>query len=796
MMYSNYIKVALRNLAKNRIYSVINIFGLSLGITACMLIVLYAKDDLSFDRFHANAERIWRVTADMVDPEGKTSHLGSTGMMPGPAFKDHIPEAEEFVRVQSAFVTVRNKEGAFGQEALWADESLFDVFTFPLLYGHPSTALKDLHSLVISEDLAKKYFGKTNVLGQRLEIMTGFTSQSFVVSGVVKNTPQNSSLRLGMVLPMKNRQLRDNDHHWINFYLNTFVKFREGTDIASVERRFAQVYAHESRDDLKQMEEQMQFRDKIYYHLQPLLNMHLSTEFPADNGLTGAGNPTGSLILSAIAVFLLIIASINFINLTVARSIKRAREIGVRKVVGGSRTQLIVQFLGESFVLSFFSFLFACLLTWLVLPVFNRLAGKELAFSYLLDTKLVAGYILLFLVTGLLAGFYPALVLSRFRPVDTLYGRLSFNGKNYLSRGLLVFQFTLSTFLIIATITLYRQFNYLVSFDLGYDRSNVVAVTFNMKKADELQILRRELLKSPAIESVTGDQDGSSYTLANINGGKEINFNIKYVDEHFFRLFKIPVMSGRNFSSSFSSDTSEAVVVNESFVEKAGWKKPLGEVVDFFYRNQKFRVIGVIRDYHYTDLSQKIGPQLFTIHPGWRYGRQFLRLKPGQTTAALAHLERTAKTLYPGQPFGYEFEDDSIRESYDKEARWKQIVAFAALLTIFVSCIGLFGLSVLSAEKRAKEIGIRKVLGASVASIAGKLSVDYLRLLLIAACIALPAGWWAMNIWLQDYPYRITLSPLFLAAAAGLVMVVGLLTLSFQSLKAALANPVKNLRTE
>lgn len=795
-MIRNYIKVAIRNLQKNRIYSIINIFGLSLGIAACMLIFLYAKDDLSFDRFHKDAGRIWRVTADIVNPAGEISHMGSTGMMPGPAFKDHIPETEEFVRVQSAFVTVRTKEGAFGQEALWADESLFNVFTFPLLYGHPSTALSDLHSLVISEDVAVKYFGRTDVLGQRLDIATGFTSQSFVVSGVVKSTPQNSSLRLSMVLPMKNRQQRDNDRHWVNFYLNTFVKLRPGADIASVERRFSQVYARESRDDVREMEEKYQFKEKISYHLQPLLDLHLSTDLPADNGLSGAGNPTGSLILSAIAVFLLVIASINFVNLTVARSIKRAREIGVRKVVGGSRRQLVVQFLGESFVLSFFSFVLACLLTWLILPVFNQLAGKELAFSYLLDIQLVLGYIFLFFLTGLLAGFYPALVLSRFRPVETLYGRFSFNGKNYLSRTLLVFQFTLSTFLIIAAITLYRQFDYLVGFDLGYDRSDVVSVKFNMKKAEELEVFRQELLKNPAIAMVSGDQDGSSYTLANINGDKEINFNIKYIDQHFFPLFKIPLIKGRNFSSSFSSDTSEAVVVNESFVKKAGWKEPLGEVVDFFYKNRKFRVIGVIRDYHYADLSQKTGPQLFTTHPDWKYGRQYLRLKPGQATAALAHLELTSKKLYPGQPFSYEFEDDTIRENYNNEARWKQIVGFSALLTIFVSCIGLFGLSVLSAEKRAKEIGIRKVLGASVTSIAGKLSADYLRLLLLASCIALPAGWWAMNAWLQDYPYRIVLSPLFLASAVALVMLIGLLTLSFQSVRAALANPVKNLRTE
>lgn len=795
-MIRNYIKIALRNLVKNRVYSVINILGLSVGIAACMLIFLYAKDDLSFDHFHKNKENMYRLTVDMTKPSGEQSHFGSTGMMPGPAFARYIPEVESFVRLQSDNVTVKNAQGAFAQEALWADANLFTFFTFPLLYGNAATALSDLHAVVISEDLAKKYFGRSDVMGQPLQVTTGFTQQTFVVSGVVKDPPQNSSLRPQLVLPMKNKELRNKDTQWVNFYLNTFVQLRPGTDLQKFEQRMNEVYNREAADNIREMEKLYQFRDKIRYHAQPLLAMHLSKELPADNGLTSPGNANASLILSGIAIFLLIIASINFINLTVARSIKRAREIGVRKVVGSSQRQLVAQFLGESFVLSFFSFALACCLTWLALPFFNRLAGKALSFSYLLDAQLMAGYFLLFLVTGLLAGFYPALVLSRFRPVETLYGRVRLGGKNYLSRGLLVFQFALSAFLVIATITLYRQLNYLVNFDLGYDRHNVLSVELNMQKSDELKVFRQELLKHPAIEKVSGDQGGNWQTIANINGGKEMEFNMKLIDADYFPLFTIPVVKGRNFSANLVADSAEAVMVNETFVKNAGWADPLGQVVDFFYMNKKFRVIGVVRDYHYLDLNQKIGAQLFTMNPRYRYGKQYLKLREGSITEGLAHLERTAKSMYPGQPFAYTFEDDAIAGNYEKEARWKQIVGFSAVLTIFISCIGLFGLSVLNVEKRAREISIRKVLGASVRSIAGKLSADYLKLVAIATALALPAGWWCMSLWLQDYPYHTPLSWLIFGGTVVLIVLLALATVGIQAIRAALANPVKHLRAE
>jgi putative ABC transport system permease protein len=761
-----------------------------------MLIVLYGKDEVSFDRFHQNKENIYHLTADFVGLQGGVSKQSSTGMMPGPAFKKNIPEVESFVRIQAAVFNIKSKGEVFEQEALWADDNLFSVFTFPFVYGNPSTTLNDLHSVVLSERLAEKYFGNANAVGKTLEMKAGDTFENFVVTGVVKNSPQNSSLQVEMILPMKYHQIEDDDKNWMNFFLNTFLVLKPGADPKKVEEKMAAVYAIEAAPDIKEMVEKYDSKEQTRYHLQPLLAMHLSEDYPANNGLSHASESIYSYMLFGIAGFILVIACINFINLTVARSLKRAKEIGVRKVIGGERKQLIFQFLGESFVLSFLAFVVACLLAYLLLPFFNKLANKELAFSYLLDLKLIAGYIVLFIITGLLAGFYPALVLSGFKPAETLYGKLRFSGKNYLSKSLVVFQFTLSTFLIIATITIYSQFNYLTGFDLGYDDNDVVVMNTGSIDYQSMNTFKTELYKEPAIKQITADLGGTRYTMAHINGEHNIDFNIVTTDEDYLPLFRIPVIKGRNFSTEFASDSVNAVIINESFAKTAGWREPIGKEVDFFYNNKKYTVIGMIKDYHFASLKNKIDPQLFMYAPAYHYGRTHLKITQGHKAAALSHLEHTFKKLYPARPFSYVFKDDDNRESYEKEEKWKQIIAFSALLTIFISCMGLFGLAALSAEKRAKEIGIRKVLGASVASIVQKLSGEFIRLVLIASCISLPLSWWAMNKWLENYPYRITLHATIFGVAIIIAIAVALVTVSYQSLKAAMANPVKNLRSE
>lgn len=795
-MFSNYFKTAFRNLWRSKVFSLINIVGLSVGLGCCMLIFLYAKDELSFDRFHKNAKRIYHLTADFKSPDGQVKKSSITGMMPGPNFTAQVPEIESFVRVGKENFTTRQGANIFDQEVLYADSNFFSFFTFPMLEGNPATALKDVHSVVLSEEIAEKYFGKQKALGKLLEIKVGETFQPFVVTGVTKKSPQNSSIKIKMLVSMAFSQTLNVDNRWFNFYLNTFFLFKPGANPKTVQAKMARVFNTEAKDQLKEEQEKYGFKNKVSFGLQPLLQIHTSTDYPAIDGLSDASNPMYSYILTGIAFFIMLIACINFINLSVGQSLKRAKEVGIRKVVGGLRYQLIAQFLGESFILSFIAFLFALLLVLLALPFFNTVSNKALSFSYLLDAKLIAGYVALFFITGLLAGFYPAVVLSGFNPVQALYNRQKFAGKNYLSKGLVIVQFTLATFLIISTITIYSQFNYLTHYNLGYNDKNVAVVKNVYIMGDKLVNFKAALLKNPSITGITADDGGRWRSKALVNKGGEINFDIKEIDEDYLPLFEINMAQGRNFSKGLVSDIGQSVLVNESFAKKAGWKTPLGQVVDFYTDNKKYKVVGVVKDYNFLSLTQKIDPLLFIMKPDNQYENVFIKIKDGHTADVLAYIEKTYKSFFPLNPYQYTFKDAANAEQYSSEAKWKQVITFGAVLTIFISCIGLFGLATLSAEKRKKEIGIRKVLGASVQAIATKLSNDFLQLVIIAALIAMPTAWWAMDKWLQNYPYRININGWIFFFATLIVLVVALVTVSFQSIKAAVANPVKSLRTE
>ncbi|HEX8529717.1 MAG TPA: FtsX-like permease family protein, partial [Cytophagales bacterium] len=481
-----------------------------------------------------------------------------------------------------------------------------------------------------------------------------------------------------------------------------------------------------------------------------------------------------------------------------ARSLKRAREIGIRKVIGGDRRQLIVQFLGESFLLCGVAFVGAVGLVELVLPTFNGLSNKALALSYLLDARLVLGYVALFLATGLLAGGYPAFVLSGYSPVQTLYRRFRLAGKNYLQKSLVVLQFALASFLIIATLTVHAQFNYLLSKKLGYNDSNTVNLDKPNLSPREAGLLKEQLLANPAVERVAAKNLGGWNTTAKVNGETQISFSYEVIDPDYLPLLQIPVVRGRNFSRDLPADSMQSVLVNETFVKEAGWQQPLGQVVNFWTREHKlYTVVGVVKDYHFASLNEKIRPQLFTLKNGDNnQGRVLVRLRPGAETAGLQHIEATFKALFPINPYGYTFLDQENAKRYEAEARWKQIMLFGAVLTIFISCIGLFGLATYAAEKRTKEIGIRKVLGASVPAIVRLLSSDFLKLVCFSFVFAFPVAWYATGQWLQNYPYRVPVSAWMFAGAALLALLIALGTVSFQAIRTALANPVKSLRNE
>jgi putative ABC transport system permease protein len=796
-MFKNYFKIALRNLNRNKIYSFINIAGLSIGLACAMLIILFVKDEVSYDRFHNNVGHIYRIVRE-GSYENKPYKDPNTGYFQGPRFAQNVPGIKSYVRVQSGTNDIRLGNDIKSQELLYVDSNFFSFFSFPLLDGDPKSCLKDPHSIVLSEDVAKRQFGTTNVIGKIVMMKEDSVFVPYQVTAVAKKVPQNSSIKFDVLLPIKESEAdAQNSENWFNFFLNTFVVIDPKANIKDVERNMQQFYERDSKEIRKAMI--AKYGPEGWgglYFVQPFLQMHLSTDLPAQNGLSDASNPMYSYILSAIAIFILFIACINFVNLTVARSVKRAKEIGIRKVVGGDRKQLIFQFLGESYLLCLIAFVLALVLVYYILPVFNTLSNKALALSYLLDAKLVAGYVVLFLITGFLAGFYPALILSGYQPVTTLYGRFQLAGKNYLQKSLVVLQFALASFLIIGTFIMYAQFKFLTTKDLGYDDKNVIVVNTGFTRHDKAKVFKEELLKNPNIINVALKNGGMWGTIAKANNDSTINFAYETIDESYLPLLKIKLVEGRNFSPDFPSDSTHSVLVNESFVKRAGWKNPLGQIVDFFYRNEKYTIIGVVKDYHYAPLNQEIQPQLFTMKNDNAYGIALVKIKPGTETESLRHIQKTFKSIFPLNPYTYVFKDEENRKNYEAESKWKQILLFGAVLTIFISCIGLFGLSVLSAEKRTKEIGIRKVLGASVQSIVTILSKDFLKLVLFALVIAMPLAWMAANKWLQNYPYRITLNWVLFVVSALLVILVSLFTVSFQAVKAAVANPSKSLKTE
>jgi len=799
-MIKNYFKIAFRNLHRNKIYSFINIAGLSIGLACTMLIILYVKDEVSFDKFHKNVSNIYRIVTKSKH-DGIEYKDGNTGLLQGPRFAQNIPGIVSFVRVQSGAEDIRTGAEIQSQDLLYVDSGFFSVFTFPLLNGNPATCLIEPHSIVLSEDAAKKQFGTTDAVGKIIMLKDDSVFVPYKVTAVAKRCRQNSSIKFDVLLPFKESAAdAQNNDNWFSFFLNTFIVINPKTNLQVVENQMQQFYLADAKETFKKMVEKYgggADASMGTYFLQPFINMHMNTELPAQNGLSNASNPMYSYILSGIALFVLLIACINFVNLTVARSVKRAKEIGIRKVVGSDRKQLIFQFLGESFLLCFIAFALAIALVQLILPIFNDLSNKALAISYLFDIKLIAGYVLLFFVTGLLAGFYPALVLSRYKPVESLYSRFNITGKNYLQKSLVVLQFALASFLIIATFTIYAQFDFLTKTDLGYDDSNIVIVKKDHIKHSQAALFKTELLKDPRIVDVAAKNGGQWMTGAKLSNDSSISFNYETVDESYIPELKIPLMQGRNFSKAYPADSTNSVLVNESFVKQAKWKKPLGETVNFFYNNNEiYHVIGVVKDYHYLALNQKIGPQLFTMKNDNSYGMFNIKIKPHTETESLKYIQKTFKQFFTLSPYSYVFKDQQKLKDYESEAKWKQIILFGAVLTIFISCIGLFGLSVLSAEKRTKEIGIRKVLGASVNSVVTILSKDFLKLVLISLSISIPLVWLAADKWLQNYPYRIALSWWLFIAGAILVIVIALATVSFQAFKAAIANPVKSLRTE
>jgi putative ABC transport system permease protein len=788
-MLKNYFKIALRNLLRYKAYSFINIMGLAISMASSILILLWVLNELSYDRFHPKADRIYRITCYIEDFKAAVNPAA----MPV-TLKKEIPAIQEFVRISSPeTILFQSGDRKFEEKnVLYVDSSFFRVFSFPLVEGNTKTALERKDAVLITQDMAKKYFGKEDPVGKTLRIRN---KDYVTVTGVLKNVPANSHLQFDFLMPMiaiaeTNNDIKENK--WDNFNFYSYLLMKESFEpsrehLAALGNQMTQIY--------KNNEKQV----KVAFQLQPLTKIHLYSRLQAD--ISGHGNIQYVNIFFIVAIFILVVACINFMNLATARSSRRAKEVGLRKAIGAERKQLIAQFLGESLVISFVALIVAIGLVFLCLPLFNNVTGKELNIRFL-SGKLWLGLIGLALVTGLLSGSYPALFLSGFQPVKVLKGSLkSFTGNTIFRHTLVITQFIVSILLLSGTIVVYKQLKFMRSRDLGFEKENLLYMPMTGDMWGKVQALKAELKKN----SLTEDFVFASDLPANLSNGtisvnwegkdpqQQVIFPNMAVSENFVDVFKMKILAGRGFSESFRGD-SASFIVNETALKVMG--KKLSEAVGqpFTLWETKGTIIGVVKDFNYKPIQQPIEPLVMRLN-NWG-GYIVVKTKPGKTEATISALRTISTDLNPNYPFSYNFLDQDIANLYKGEQQLGILFNIFAGLGIFISCLGLYGLSAFIAEQRTKEIGVRKVLGASVFSIVYLLSTGVTKLILIAALIAIPLSWFAINNWLQGFAYHINPGWIIFAVSALSALLIAWLTVSYESVKAALANPVKSLKIE
>lgn len=813
-MIKNYFKVAFRNLWKNKGYSAINIFGLAIGLATCLLITLYVTDELSYDKYNKNADRIYRINSDLRFG-GSDLHITSTSDMMGELLKKDYPQVEEYTRIYNNEGSKLIKKGNdFIDESriAFVDSTFFDVFTLPAIEGNPKKALFEPNTVVLAESAARKYFSSTDVLGKTLEINDGEKTTAYKITAVIKNIPKESHFNFEFFLSMKNA-----DYQWgqlTSHNFHTYLLLKPGTDYKAFEKNFDQYtdkyvlpYAQQFVK-ISSMDEFRKAGNKLEYSLMPLTDIHLHSDFNFE--ITPSGNIQYVYIFSAVALFILILACINFMNLSTARSAKRAKEVGIRKVLGTERKTLVAQFLVESTLTALIALAIALLIAYFVLPVFNNVAAKTLTIKNLFHGKILPLLILLPFVVGLLAGSYPALFLSRFKPVVVLKGNANTGfKKSNLRNFLVVFQFATSIILIIGTIVVYSQLNYIQNKKIGFNKEQVLIIDGVTVLNKNAEVFKNDVLAMQGVSSGTlssylpvsnsSRSDNSYSTEAVMSTKTGIDMQAWRVDYDYIKTMGMEIVQGRNFSKDYGSDSS-AILITETTAKLIGYADPIGKIIYGPANNSNnnllypLHIIGVIKDFHFESMRQKLGPLCMRLANST--GLASFKVTSSNTKNLIAQIENKWKALAPGMPFSYRFLSDSFDQMYRSEQRAGSIAIVFAVLAILIACLGLFGLVTYMAEQRNKEIGIRKVLGASVSNVVTMLSKDFLILVAIASVLAFPVAWWAMHKWLQDFEYRINISIWIFIIAGVAALLIALLTVSYQAIKAALSNPVKSLRTE
>jgi len=806
-MIKNYLKITLRNLANQKLYTFLNVLGLSIGIASCLLILLYVHHELSYDTFHERAERIYRVglNGKIADQE-----VFTTNTTPPLAFTavEEFPEVENATRIYAYWdnQVIRYGELVISEEEVYlADSTFFDVFSFPLLAGDPATALVEPNSIVIPEDVARKYFGDEPALGKTL--LLGNDKTPHTITGVLEKLPDNSHFHFSMLRAMSTMEFSRSEE-WFGNSFQTYLLLHEGASAESLEAKLPGLVEKYVGPEIQQalglsLAEFTRQGNKYGYFLQPLLDIHLYSDL--DDELAPNSDITYIYIFAAIGFFIILLACINFMNLATARSANRAKEVGVRKALGSMRVHLVRQFLSESVLLSIIAALLAVISAWLLLSPFNNLAGKDISPVLFTKSWFLASLLGLVLLVGFLAGSYPAFYLSSFRPVEVLKGKLKAGMKSGgIRNALVVFQFFISITLIICTLLVYQQLEYTRTKDLGFEKENMIIID-GVWRLDEgkQEALRQDLISQSSIVDASISNNvppgvNNTTIFRKKANDQDIIISTYNVDYDHLPTMQIELLEGRNFSPDFPTDTS-AVLLNEAAVREFGFDNPLSEEIRYFGGGEygsylDLKVVGVFKDFNFETLRNNIRPLALMLTT--RGSRISVRTAPGDVSTTLATAEDLWKQHAPDQPFQYSFLDEDFDALFRAEQRLGQVFSVFTGLAIFVACLGLLGLATFMAEQRTKEIGIRKVLGASVASVVMLMSKDFTKLVLISFVLAIPLAYFIMQSWLKGFAFRISIGPDIFVLAGVSALLIAWLTVSWQSIKAASANPVKSLRSE
>ncbi len=791
-MLQNYFKTAFRNLLRHPGFSGISIIGLAVGLAAFLLIALWIQDELGYDRFHENADRIFRVVR--ADANGEAG-FARTPPLTAPTLRQHFPQVEQAIRLKRAGFAVKVENQVIQEDQFFfAEPAVFDVFTLPMLQGDVKTALSQPYSVVLTQEMARKYFGSSDPLGQ---IITIRDSTELTVTGIIADLPPNSHIEIDFLASWKTWTTFV-EQRWLETWRSgiyyTYVLLKDGYAAEALEENFA---GANFRTDFGS-------KAQILIRLQPLKGIHFHSHLQHE--LQANGNVLYVYLFAAIAVFVLLIACINFMNLATARSTRRMREVGMRKVLGAFRKQLVGQFIGEAMIVSTLALLLALLLVEVSLPSFNSFAGKELTLFSNDIMLIIGGLVLLVILVGLLSGSYPAFFLSSFQPIRILKGKSDSPRSGVavlLRKGLIVFQFAISITLIIATLVVYNQLDFVKNQDLGFNKEQIVVIPFqwDSRVQSHYQSFKEQLLAQPTVIDVTasGDVPGRmmtamTYKVEGMGEDEWGGITALIVDPDFAETYEVSMAAGRDFSDEMQTDVSNAFIINEAAAAEMGFtaEEAIGKR---FRMNEDGQIIGVMKDFNFNSLHKGIDPLVLAVWPSW-FGYVSVRIAPGNISESLANLREIWLSNHPNRPFNYFFFDDHFDQLYRADEQFGQVFIGFAVLAIFIACLGLLGLAAFTAEQRTKEIGVRKVLGASVADVATELSKNFVKLVLLANIIAWPAAWFAMDKWLANFAYRTEIGwPVFIFAGS-LALLIAVVTVSTQAIKAALANPIHALRSE